>query len=49
MGTLGTKTAVGLESNVEFLELVPDEAQVDILVMSQTNSIERYTGQLQLI
>ena len=46
MTTLGTKTAEGLGSNVELLDLDPDEVQgLDTLVMSQTNYIERFTGQ----
>ena len=47
MTTLGTKTAEGLGSNVELPDLDPDEVQGSILVISQTNFIERFTGQFK--
>ena len=49
MTTLGTKTAEDLGSNVEILNLDPDEVQgLATLVMSQTNFIERFTGQSKI-
>ena len=47
MTTLGTKTAEGLGSNVELPDLDHDEVQGSILVISQTNFIERFTGQFK--
>ena len=45
MSTLGTKTAEGLGSNVELLDLDPGEVQGSTIVTSQPNYIERFTGQ----